>query len=140
MSQDPAASAAAEAVVPLAAESAAPAGRDAGDEDAVALRDRCDRVAFGDDGADCLVPEDPPGPTVGTSPLRMCRSVPQMVEEPISTTTSEGSRTIGSGTGSQVRTPGPPYVSAFMWHPLSLLWEYPYDVAPAGIGGRHDRT
>jgi hypothetical protein len=57
--EDPAASARAEAVVALAAEPAAPAGRDAGDEDAVALGDRRDRVALGHDRADGLVPEDP---------------------------------------------------------------------------------
>jgi hypothetical protein len=48
-----------------------------------------------------------PGFTAGTSPLRMCRSVPQIVEESIRTTMSVGASIVGSGTSSQERCPGP---------------------------------
>ena len=73
----------------LAAEPAAPAGGDAGDEDAVAGDSPDDRAALGHD-ADSSCPRILPRTTAGTSPLRMWRSVPQIVEEPISTTTSVG--------------------------------------------------
>src|SRR6266542_2601290 len=52
-------------------------------------------------------PSTVPGFTSGTSPLRMWRSVPQMVDESIWTTASVGSRTVGSWTVSQARRPGP---------------------------------
>ena len=42
-----------------------------------------------------------PSVTAGTSPLRMCRSVPQMVVVSIRTIASVGSRICGSGTSSQ---------------------------------------
>ena len=48
-----------------------------------------------------------PGFTSGTSPLRMCRSVPQIVDESIRTIASVGSMMTGSGTSSQLRWPGP---------------------------------
>ena len=48
-----------------------------------------------------------PGFTSGTSPLRMCRSVPQIVDESIRTIASVGSMIDGSGTSSQLRWPGP---------------------------------
>src|SRR4051812_18877340 len=62
-----------------------------------------------------------PGFTVGTSPLRMWRSVPQIVDESIRTMTSVGSSSTGSGTSSQPRWPGPWYTSAFIWFLLSLV-------------------
>ena len=48
-----------------------------------------------------------PGFTSGTSPLRMCRSVPQIVDESIRTMASVGSMMDGSGTDSHARSPGP---------------------------------
>src|SRR6478609_2056794 len=55
-----------------------------------------------------------PGTTSGTSPLRMWRSVPQMVVESIFTMTSVGASIFGSSTSSQARCPGPWYTSAFI--------------------------
>ena len=55
-----------------------------------------------------------PGFTAGTSPLRMCRSVPQIVEESMRTITSVGSWMTGSGTVSHAFWPGPWYTSAFI--------------------------
>ena len=69
VAEDPAASARAEPVVALSAEAAAPARGDAGDEHAVALRERRDRVALGDDGADGLVAEDRARRDLGDVPL-----------------------------------------------------------------------
>jgi hypothetical protein len=48
-----------------------------------------------------------PGSTSGTSPLRMCRSVPQIVEVSIRTIASVGCSMRRSGTTSQARCPGP---------------------------------
>ena len=48
-----------------------------------------------------------PGVTSGTSPLRMCRSVPQMVDVSIRTIASVGCSIRRSGTVSQTRLPGP---------------------------------
>jgi len=48
-----------------------------------------------------------PGVTSGTSPFRMCRSVPQIVEVSMRTTTSVACSIVGSGTRSQARSPGP---------------------------------
>ena len=45
--------------------------------------------------------------TSGTSPFKMCRSVPQMVVATIFTITSVGSLMTGSGTSSQLFFPGP---------------------------------
>src|SRR6478735_843265 len=74
-----------------------------------------------------------PGRTSGTSPLRMWRSVPQIVEASILTIASVGSWIVGSGTSSQVRRPGPWYTSAFI---LRLLF-FPSLVrrGARGIGG-----
>src|SRR3954453_21606991 len=55
-----------------------------------------------------------PSVTAGTSPLRMCRSVPQIVVVSTLTITSVGSWIPGSSTLSQERCPAPPYTSAFM--------------------------
>ena len=48
-----------------------------------------------------------PGVTAGTSPLRMCRSVPQIVVVSILTMTSVGFWICGSGTSVQDFSPGP---------------------------------
>ena len=48
-----------------------------------------------------------PSVTVGTSPFRMWRSVPQMVDVVIRTTASVASWTLGLGRFSQARFPGP---------------------------------
>ena len=55
-----------------------------------------------------------PSATVGTSPLRMWRSVPQIVVVSTLTMTSVGSSSPGSSTVSHDRSPGPPYTSAFI--------------------------
>ena len=52
-------------------------------------------------------PRTVPGVDSGTSPLRMWRSVPQIVDESIRTIASVGSMIVGSGTDSQARCPGP---------------------------------
>ncbi len=52
-------------------------------------------------------PSTVPGVVSGTSPLRMCRSDPQIVEVSIRTTMSVGSMIVGSATVSQPRWPGP---------------------------------
>ena len=55
-----------------------------------------------------LVAEDtPPSATVGTSPFRMCRSVPQMVVLVILTMASPGDCMTGLGLSSSLRLPGP---------------------------------
>ena len=73
-----------------------------------------------------------PGFTAGTSPLRMCRSVPQIVEESMRTITSVGSWMTGSGTVSHAFCAGPWYTSAFIGVPS--LWVQPVsggsDAAP----------
>jgi len=48
-----------------------------------------------------------PGKTAGTSPLRMCRSVPQIVVVSTETMTSVGCWMVGSGRTSQAFWPGP---------------------------------
>ena len=48
-----------------------------------------------------------PSVTAGTSPLRMCRSVPQIVVVSTRTMTSVGSMIVGSGTSSHAFLPGP---------------------------------
>ena len=107
MAEDPAAAAGAQAVVALLAEAAATARRDARDEYAVARPIVVTAGADLDDGADRLVAEDRPRLTSGTSPLRMWRSVPQIVDVSIRTIASVGSTSTGSGTVSQARLPGP---------------------------------
>ena len=61
-----------------------------------------------------------PSATAGTSPFRMCRSVPQIVVVSIRTITSVGCRILGSGTSSQAFLPGPWYTSAFMTDSFAL--------------------
>src|SRR4029453_15747178 len=63
-------------------------------------------------------PSTVPGCTAGTSPLRMCRSVPQIVAESIRTIASVGWWIAGSGTSSQERLPGRGSTSAFMAPPF----------------------
>src|SRR5579884_1055855 len=55
-----------------------------------------------------------PSATSGTSPPRMCRSVPQIVTASTRTITSVVSTRSGSGTTCQERLPGPWYTNAFM--------------------------
>jgi hypothetical protein len=55
-----------------------------------------------------------PGAQVGTSPRRMCRSVPQMVVFVILTIASVGFSMRGAGWSSSAFWPGPWYTSAFM--------------------------
>ena len=91
VAEDPAAAALALAVAALAAEAAASAGADAGDQHPVtgrrsARRRRPRRPCRPPRGRGCG-----PGSTSGTSPLRMCRSVPQMVTASTRTIASSGS-------------------------------------------------
>ena len=60
-----------------------------------------------------------PSVTAGTSPLRMCRSVPQIVVVSTLTITSVGSWMPGSSAVSHERCPGPPNTSAFIVFPFS---------------------
>src|SRR4051812_5392930 len=76
-----------------------------------------------------------PSVTAGTSPLRMCRSVPQMVVVSTLTITSVGSEIPGSGTVSHERCPGPPNTSAFMSPPLVDTG----DQTTAALPGRYTR-
>src|SRR5436190_20693029 len=55
-----------------------------------------------------------PSVTAGTSPCRMCRSVPQIVVVSTLTTTSVGSLMLASGTSSHAFWPGPWYTRAFI--------------------------
>jgi len=52
-------------------------------------------------------PSTVPGTQVGTSPLRMCRSVPQMVVFVILTTASVGAWMVGLARSSSAFLPGP---------------------------------
>jgi hypothetical protein len=66
-----------------------------------------------------------PSVAVGTSPLRMWRSLPQIVEVVIRTMASVASLTIGLGLSSQARRPGPWKTRAFMvvfWVPLPAFF------------------
>src|SRR5690242_8798064 len=76
-----------------------------------------------------------PGVTSGTSPFRMCRSVPQMVEEVIRTIASVGASITGSGTDSQLFWPGPWYTSAFISGPPPVEWSFVEMLAAAGGAG-----
>ena len=76
-------------------------------QDPVADLERADGVADLGDRADRLVAQDAASVTAGTSPARMCRSVPQMVVVSTRTTTSVGSWIAASGTSSQDFLPGP---------------------------------
>src|SRR3954470_23619387 len=89
-----------------------------------------------------------PGSTAGTSPLRMCRSVPQIVVVSALTITSVGSWMHGSPTLSQDRCPGPPNTSAFMpAHVTTPALPHRFRVArhgrpvlaPPRLGGLHER-
>src|ERR1700683_2180606 len=55
-----------------------------------------------------------PGWQVGTSPLRMCRSVPQIVVFTILTIASVGAVISGFGRSSRAFLPGPRYTKAFI--------------------------
>ena len=55
-----------------------------------------------------------PSVTAGTSPFRMCRSVPQMVEVVTRTIASLASWILGLGLSSHAFLPGPWYVRAFI--------------------------
>ena len=108
VAEDPAAAAGAQAVAALLAEPAASAGGDARDEHAVAELERRDGVAdFSTIVPTASWPRIVPGCNLGTSPLRMCRSVPQIVDESMRTMASVGASMVGSGTSSQDRCPGP---------------------------------
>src|SRR5690348_10631174 len=75
-----------------------------------------------------------PGFTSGTSPLRMCRSVPQIVATSMRTIASVGSTMTGSGTSSQARSPGPWYTSAFMASPFVASIVAPVPARRIGVG------
>ena len=62
-----------------------------------------------------------PSVTAGTSPLRMCRSVPQMVTASTRTIASVSLTIVGLGTSSHAFWPGPWYTSAFMADLLVVL-------------------
>src|SRR5436190_19287345 len=53
-----------------------------------------------------------PSVTAGTSPFRMCRSVPQMVTASTRTMASVSASMVGFGTSSHALLPGPWYTSA----------------------------
>jgi hypothetical protein len=74
---------------------------------AIARLDRAHAIADLVDGPDGFVRTVRPLVTSGTSPLRMCRSVPQMVTASTRTMTSPSSVISGSGTSSQAFWPGP---------------------------------
>ena len=63
-------------------------------------------------------PSTRPSVTAGTSPLRMCRSVPQIVVVSTFMITSVALRMAGSGTVSHSFCPGPWYTSAFTVSPV----------------------
>ena len=75
------------------------------------------------DGADGLVAEDPARVTSGTSPLRMCRSVPQIVTASTRTIASRGVLIVGIGTSSQALLSGP------------VVHECLHDCRPSFVGG-----
>ncbi len=62
-------------------------------------------------------PSTLPSVTVGTSPLMMCRSVPQIVVVSTRTSASVVSTSFGSGTSTQLFVPGPSKTSAFIASP-----------------------
>src|ERR1035441_7846058 len=69
-------------------------------------------------------PRTRPSVTAGRSPLRMWRSVPQIVDVLIRTMASVASLIVGLGLSSQARRPGPWKTRAFMvvfWVPVSTL-------------------
>ena len=103
VTEDPAAAAQALAVVALAAEAAGAAAGDARDQHAVAGPDRADPLPTSSTVPTASWPRIVPGVTSGTSPLRMCRSVPQIVTASTPTIASVSAWTAG---------PAPPPSSA----------------------------
>src|SRR5439155_1617738 len=73
-----------------------------------------------------------PSVTAGTSPCRMCRSVPQIVVVSTLTTTSVGSLMLASGTSSHAFWPGPWYMRAFI--ELTLVIPGPVGCVKIGLG------
>src|SRR6266568_1704339 len=73
-----------------------------------------------------------PSVTAGTSPCRMCRSVPQIVVVSTLTTTSVGSLMLASGTSSHAFWPGPWYTRAFIQ--LTLAIPGPFGCFKIGLG------
>ena len=69
-----------------------------------------------------------PSVTLGTSPFRMWRSVPQIVEVVIRTTASVASWIVGLGRFSQARLPGPVIDERFHRPPDGRVagLEYPF--------------
>ena len=70
-------------------------------------RDRANGASDLFDGAHRFVAENPARLNLGTSPLRMCRSVPQIVTASTRTMASCGSASCGSATSSHECRPGP---------------------------------
>src|SRR5689334_9820732 len=73
-----------------------------------------------------------PSVTAGTSPCRMCRSVPQIVVVSTLTTTSVGSLMAASGTSSHAFWPGPWYTRAFI--KPTLVIPGPFGCFKIGLG------
>src|SRR6185312_6199664 len=101
VAEDPAAALQALPVAGLAAVLAGSARADAGDEDPVAGEKRRTPSPASQTVPTASWPRIRPSCTVGTSPLRMCRSVPQMVVASTRTMTSPSSRISGSAASSQ---------------------------------------
>ena len=91
----------------LAAIHAFAAGAHAGDQNAISWLERRDGRPDLVDDAHALVAENAAGLAVGTSPLRMCRSVPQIVVFTILTIASVGAVISGFGRSSSAFLPGP---------------------------------
>ncbi len=105
--EDPSSASQALPELPETAEPAASARGDARQEHTVSWPHRSNCRTYLLDGADGFVAEDRTRAVSGTSPLRMWRSVPQMVTASIRTTASVCSSIFGSGTSSQLFSPGP---------------------------------
>ncbi len=89
-------------------------------------------------------PRTRPGVVSGTSPFRMCRSVPQIVVASTCTMTSLSCSIFGSAISLQLLRPGPSYTSAFMFLPPTRLLTQPSSASlrspdrpkgPEGPGG-----
>jgi hypothetical protein len=100
VTEDPPAAADALAIPLLLAVAAAAAGGDAGDEDAVAGRAVVTAVPTSSTVPTASWLRIVPGLQAATSPLRMWRSVPQIVAVSMRTTASVAARSAGSGTSS----------------------------------------
>jgi hypothetical protein len=140
VAEDPAAAAQALAGVAGAAEAAAPAGGDARQPDAVAFADGADAGPVSRMVPTASWPRIRPGVTSGTSPLRMCRSVPQMVTVSMRTMASVSSISLGSATSSQRLSPGPWYTTARMarlLHGMPLVCPGKPDVSRFRDPGTH---